>query len=308
MWMLVLVGVTFIVGLLCQGRGTQWQQPISMLASRIALTLCIPLSMLSAIWQMPSFDIQLLFLPIVGAAVILTGAMIGLALAKIEKLKPSEKGALVPVATFYNIGALGSLCIFGLFGENGLALLGLFKLLEEVVYFAWALPYARANSGLQKKVKKFALPDPFISFSILALISGLLLNISDISRPEGFISLSNVLVPSGSLLLVFSLGLSIELNPNMYWRTLAIKMAVLRSLLAPLVGVGVTLLLGFSFQEHPLVFKVVVVLAIMPAGFISLLPPVLYGVDRHVASTAWLFSTLIFTVTLGCLLIFNAFY
>jgi predicted permease len=136
----------------------------------------------------------------------------------------------------------------------------------------------------------------------------LLLNISDIPRPEEFISLSDILVPSGSLLLVFTLGLSIELKPNMYWRTLAIRMALLRSFLAPLVGIGVALLLGFSFQEYPLVFKVVVVLAMMPAGFISLLPPVLYGVDRHLASTTWLFSTLIFIVTLSCLLTFNAFY
>lgn len=302
---LILLGVVFVIGILCQRQGYKWQQPLSVLASRVALTLCIPLSMLSAIWQMPAFNQQLLLLPIVGVAVILTGTIIGLFLVKIEKLKPLEKGALVPVATFYNIGALGSLCIFSLFGENGLALLGLFKLLEEVIYFAWALPYARANSNVKQMVKKYTLPDPFISFSILALVSGLLLNIYGVERPELFISLSDLLVPSGSLLMVLGLGLSIDLNTNMYWRSLAIKMAVLRTLLAPLVGIGVALLLGFNFQEYPLVFKVIVVLAMMPSGFISLLPPVLYGVDRHVASTAWLFSTLVFIGLVFCLLIFD---
>jgi len=77
-WMLILVGAVFVVEFLCQKRGTQWQQPISMLASRIALTRYIPLSMISAIWQMPSFNKQLLLRPRVGAVVILTGTMIDL--------------------------------------------------------------------------------------------------------------------------------------------------------------------------------------------------------------------------------------
>ena len=307
-YMLALVGVAFVVGLLGQNRGTKWQKPASTISTRLALTICVPLAMLGAMWQMPSVDGQLLFLPIVGAVILFTGALIGLALAKFDKLKPEVKGALVPVATFYNIGALGGLCVFALFGENGLALLGLYKLFEEVIYFSWALPYARANSPIeQKKVKKFTLPNPFTFFTLLGLITGFILNVYQVPRPEGFINLSNILVPAGSLLLVFSLGLSIELRPNMAWRSLAIRLSVLRTLISPVVGVCVMLLLGFNFEEHALVFQVVAVLAMMPAGFISLIPPVLYGVDRHVASTAWIFSMLVFIVTFCCLLIVKMF-
>jgi len=306
--MLIIVTIAFMVGLLGQKYGSKWQQPVSMLATRIALTLCIPLAMLGAMWQMPPFDNQLLWLPIVGAGVIITGALLGLTLAKVDQLSPLEKGAFVPVATFYNIGALGGLCIFALFGEDGLALLGLYKLLEEVIYFSWALPYARANSPLKKRAREFTLPNPFTFFTIIALITGFFFNHFEVARPIIFLNLSHILVPVGSALLVFSLGLSIELKPNMAWRRLTIKMALLRTLISPVVGVCVMLLLGFNFQEYPLAFKVVVVLAMMPAGFISLIPPVLYGVDRGVASTTWLFSYLVFIVILCCLLVLNSFF
>ncbi len=283
----------FLIGLYFQGHLKQRAPVASLIITKIALMALIPFSVFVSLWQLDSISSELLFLPVIGAIVIVTGTLVGIGLAKKFDLTPSQSGALVPITGLYNIGALGNLVVFISFGENGVAMMALFKLFEELLYFSVVFPYSKSQSqdeALKSTQNKQVWRDPIFIVALTAISLGLLLNITGVERPELFLSVSQWTIPVGTFLMIVSVGLTFNLKGGKKWQKIAITATVVRSIAAVLVVIALLSIFGLWQIEGQLVAKVCLVLAVMPTAFMGTLPAILYGLDKEVANTGWITS------------------
>ncbi|MDG3086402.1 hypothetical protein P7F88_09885 [Vibrio hannami] len=291
------ITICFVAGTLFQRRYKSYSQQLSPFLGKLTLLAIIPYTIFSSIWQLPKIEAQLLFLPIVGLGVILFGGLVGLATVKFKRLEPRQAGALVSVTGFYNLGALGNLCAFFIFGESGVALVALYKLFEELIYFAGLYPYARRCSEDNFAAgKRSFISDPIFQAAISAIFFGLVLNLSGVPRPELIGDINQYVIPTGSLLMVFAVGLTFNLRGGERWKKLAMKVSLTRAVLSPVVSVLLISVFGLWSIYDGLVAKVCILLAVMPTGFTSTLPTVLYRLDGDLANTFWFYSYLAFII------------
>jgi predicted permease len=303
--LLTLIIISFSIGLWFQRRYAVISQPFSVQLGKFTLTVIIPYSILTSIWQLPKVEAQLLFLPLVGVGVILFGALVGFSAARWRKLEPKQAGALIPVSTFYNLGALGNLCAFFLFGESGVAIVALYKLCEELIYFGGIYPYTRrCGEKSFGQGKKMFWRDPIFLAAIGAIVVGLLLNVNGLTRPEIIGDINQYVIPLGSLLMVFSVGLTFNLRGGKKWKKLAIQVSMCRAILSPVVVIALITLFDLWSVYDGLVAKVCILLSVMPTGFTSTIPTVLYRLDSELANTAWFYSYLAFFIAFPVTIIF----
>jgi predicted permease len=260
----------------------------------IALRICIPTSILVAIWQLPVLSWNAAALPVVGTLFLLSGFVVGFVLSKLFKLAPIQQAVFAPAAGFTNIGAVGALVVLVYLGESGLALLPLFKLFEEFVYFALFFPYAAKFSPMKQVQHRVWWKDRVLQTMMLALIIGLFLNLSSVTRPQWMGSLSGFLVPLGTFSLMISVGLVFRFGSMLkYWREAA-ALALAKQFLLPLVVIGLVLLTGQVSAYDGLFLKVSVLIAMMPMAFIVLLPAAMYQLDQDLANACWLVNLILF--------------
>ncbi len=291
-----IIAVGFISGLLLQRYLKQRSSSASVVVTRMSLMVLIPFSVFVSLWQLDNIHTELLFLPVIGASVIIAGTGIGILIAKKFALSPEQTGALVPITGLYNIGALGNLVLFITYGENGVAMMALFKLCEELLYFALVFPYAKSKSqdpSMKATQNKQVWKDPIFIIALTAVSCGLLLNVTGVDRPEFLYSVSKWTIPVGTFLLILSVGLTFNLKGGKKWQKLSITTAVVRSAVAVIVVSALLTLFNLWHIEGQLVAKVCLVLAVMPTAFMGTLPAVLYGLDKEVANTCWITSYIV---------------
>ncbi|PWI32260.1 hypothetical protein DI392_16435 [Vibrio albus] len=283
----------FILGLFFQRYFNQFASKLSLAATKIALMSLIPFSVFISLWQLEQMRMELFYLPVIGASVILSGALVGKIVSAKLSLTDKQAAAIVPVASMYNLGALGNLIVFSILGEDGVAVLALFKLFEELIYFGGIFPYAKSKSQdaeMRATQNKRVWKDPIFLIALTAVSSGLLLNLAGIERPQFLYSFTYWMIPLGTFLLVFSVGLTFNLKGGKIWRNLAIATALGRNIAAVTVVIVLLTVFGLWQVDDRLVSSVCLILAVMPTAFMSTLPSVLYDLDNDVANTGWIAS------------------
>ncbi|WP_165314070.1 AEC family transporter [Vibrio ziniensis] len=297
----------FVLGLFFQRYLKQRSSLVSLVLTKIALMALIPFSVFVSLWQLSNIRTELLYLPLIGAAVIGAGTLVGILVARKNNLTPVQTGALVPVTALYNIGALGNLVLFITFGENGVAMMALFKLFEELTYFGLVFPYAKSKSqdeALKSTQNKQVWKDPIFLIAMCAISLGLLLNVSGVPRPEFLLSVSHWTIPVGTFLLIASVGLTFNLKGGKRWQKVALTATIARSAVAVvLVSILLSLFNLWGIEDH-LVAKVCLILAVMPTAFMGTLPAVLYDLDKEVANTSWITSYFISMILTPIMLVF----
>ncbi len=254
--------------------------------------------MVNSLWQLESIDYELLIVPVLGVGVIGSGVVTAIVITRLFSLSHTDFASLLPITSFYNIGALGALFAYILFGEDGVALLALFKLFEEVIYFGLIFPYCRSKGrdliGSEHQVWR----NPVFIASVSALCVGLVLSANDIQRPLILSNVSQWLIPLGSLLLVFSSGLTFHLSGSSKWVLVAISTSISRILFGVLF-----VLMAFGLADiwdlgDGILLPLCLMLACMPCGFIGVLPAKLYGLNTSIANTCWI-ATYLMSLMIG---------
>ncbi|MCK6264599.1 hypothetical protein KP803_15065 [Vibrio sp. ZSDE26] len=306
-WALVIVVVGFLLGLAFQKGKPTLSQSTSILLSKFSLYFLIPFSVLSSLWQLPSITAQLIYLPFIGVAVIGVGIVVGFICRRYFQLNDHQFGALLPVTAFYNLGALGNLIVFVTIGENGIALLALFKLCEELIYFGWTFPYTRALNHSKNQSVSSRKPfwnDPVFIVALCAVVAGVLLNQFELPRPQNFADFLKVTVPLSSFLMITAVGMTFNVSGGKKWCKLGVSAAVLRSFGAILIVAILLSVLDLWGAYQGDLARVCLLLAVMPTAFMSVLPSVLYDLDKSLANTTWLISFLVSLLVIPATILF----
>ena len=275
---------------------------------KIALLFFMPVTVLGAIWIVDIKAVSIAALPFIGFAAITMGGILAWGAARILKLEPYKTGALIPCGAFTNIGSIGALVCFIFLGERGFALVPIYKIFEELSYYAIGFPVAKLYSGTKQKTEnnldriKNLLKDPFILVALASIAIGALLNLSGIPRPPFFKIINSIFIPIGTTLLLVSIGLAMRFRSVSHYYRECLAISIIKFLIVPVCMVYVAYLIGYVEIENGLPLKVVMILSAMPVAFNALIPPSIFDLDLDLANSCWFFTTSLLIFVLPTLL------
>ncbi len=274
---------------------------------KAALLVVNPIAFCGAVWIADLSVGTYLALPFIGIAALATGLVLGFAGSRLLGLHPSRTGVYIGSSSFTNIGNIGGLATFILLGESGFALIPFYKLFEEFWYYSVIFPIARsygeranpesssattASTAVSSPASgiRRVLRDPFLIVSASATTLGLVLNFSSLERPAFYTGLNLVLVPLSTFLMLFAIGMRLRFSLGKGHLKPALLLTAGKSLIVPTIACGLGLLVGLGATPDGLGLRLVLILAAMPTGFLSLVPPTLYKLDQDFAGSLWLVS------------------
>ncbi len=276
---------------------------------RAALLFFLPVTVLGAVWVVEIPSLTIAALPLIGVGAITLGGLLAFGAARLFSLPPRQTGALIPCGSFTNIGSIGALTCYLFLGEQGFALVPIYKLFEEVTYYSVGFPLAKYFSAMESGAEgasvrlKALAKDPFILVALTAIAGGGLLNASGLRRPEVFAAVNAVFIPLGTGLLLVSIGLAMRFRSvGRYLRECG-AVALIKFLLVPAAATAAAYGIGYGELEGGLPLKVVLVLSSMPVAFNALIPPSIYDLDLDLANACWFFTTAALAVVLPVLLL-----
>ena len=253
-----------------------------------ALLFFIPLTFLGAVWIVDLDNLKILALPFIEVFIIVLGGSLAYGFARAQKLTRRQTGPYIVTGAFGNVGTMGGLICYMFLGEAAFALVGFYKLFEELMFFAFALPIAKSFSlgGRFKKV----LADPFVLIPLGGLTTGLILNLSGVPRPEFYAGVNSIFIPTIPVLLLLTIGMAIRFGSVRTHIRKSMFIVLVRQILAPAAAVAVALALGYGTIADGLPLKVVLVVSCMPVAFTAMIPPAIYDLDVEVANSNWLLT------------------
>ena len=302
---------TIRIGAEVAERIRRWMQRIAMLAIN-------PIAFCGAVWVLDLGERRFLALPFFGVAALALGLAVGLAGARLFRLAPLQAGVYAASSSFTNIGNIGGLVVYILLGEAAFALVPFYKLFEDLWNYGVLFPLARhygykVHTGVVQQENRRAylsslariFLDPFLIVAISSIALGLTMNLAGFVRPSFYASLNSILIPLSSFLFLFAIGMNMRFKIAQENRRIAGVFILGKALIIPAAVTFLAYSIGFGGVAGGLGLRVVLVLAAMPTGFLSLVPPSLYGLDQEFAGSLWLASNgaLIFIIPLLSLLL-----
>jgi predicted permease len=263
---------------------------------KIGLLFFMPISFVGAVWIVSLENIRILFLPLIGAGALLLGGLSGLAAAILLNRSDRQKGTLFCCGSFTNIGSIGALVSFVFLGESGFALIALYKLFEEIIYYSIGFPIARYFSGGDRESTfgqrlRTVATDPFFLAATGAFVCGFVLNLSSIPRPFFYETVNAFFVPAGTFILLTSIGLGMRFSSLAGRFTDGLAMILIKFIIIPTVAVAAAYLAGLNAIDDGLPLKVVLIASSMPVAFTALVAVSIYDLDLDLANACWLITT-----------------
>jgi len=265
---------------------------------RFSILGLMPLSFIGAFWIIPFGDLRIALLPAIASSVALIGGALGLGTALLLKRSGSQKGVLFTCGMFSNIGSLGGLTSFVFFGEEGFALLALYKIFEELLYYGIGFPVARyyRMEGQDRRAARKTrllglLRDPFLLVASGSFLTGMGLNLSGIPRPAAYETVISIFVPVGVFLILVSIGLGMRFSSVGNHLVEGGAIFTIKFLVLPLIAGIASWLLGLHEVQGGLPMKIVLIGASMPVAFNALVVASIYDLDLELANSCWLITT-----------------
>ena len=281
---------------------------LRILLQRIALLFVNPIAIVGAIWVVNIKNVRLVALPFNGFFALLIGGILALGVSRMLQLEPKKAGAMFGCGSFTNIGSIGAMVCFVFLGEKGFALVPIYKLFEELSYYAIGFPIAKYYSSrtteerISDRIKSLT-RDPFILVALSSIIIGGLLNFSGAHRPDFYKTIIAVFVPLGTILLLTSIGLALRFRKVRDYLKECISVSIIKFILVPILATSLAYMIGFGNIDNGLPLKVVMILSSMPVAFNALIPPSIYDLDLDLANSCWFFTTALLVIVLPILLI-----
>ena len=295
-FLVILLG--FLTGQILYRKASTNLDKIKLFTTFLAMRFTIPLSVMLAIWQLELQSWHLIWLPIIGSAILLSGFLIGWLVSKSFRLPDIQRAVVAPAGAFTNISAIGSLVVFVYLGETAFALVPLFKLLEEFIYFGFLFPYAKRFSTLQNIKKRALWKDPTLQAMFAALTLGATLNFTEVVRPDWFKDVTSVLIPLGTFSMMISVGLVFRFKTILQHWKIALALSLSKQMLLPVIAYCLVVLTGQAGTYDGLILQIAVLIATMPIAFIVILPASIYKLDQDLANSCWVMSSVVFLIML----------
>lgn len=309
---LAIIFISLGLGYLCKHLTENGKLPFGpnfLVLLRKRLQVCailglMPFSAMLSLWGLANPGLGLFALPLLGLASYVWGGALAIFAARMLKLGRTQTGSFYCCGTFTNIAAVGGLVCLLFLGEDSIALVALYRLLEEIYYFGVSFPIARRYQDRKENTGDFRKigADPVLLVIVAALLLGITLNLASVPRPlpAGAIASGGMLL--ATIFCLFAIGLSLRLSRIFsYWRP-GLAMCAIKFVGSPLLITPLAAVAGLGAFDNGIALKVVAALSSMPVAMTALVPPSLFDLDVDMANACWIFSTLGLIVVLPALM------
>ena len=277
------------------------------LLQKIGLLFFTPISFIGALWIVKIDNLKIIALPFIGIFALLMGGILGFASAVLFKLNRKDTGSMFICGSFTNTGSIGGLVCYLFLGEKGFAFFPIYRLFEQVIFYAVGFPVAKSFSNdvikkekITSRLKKI-FTDIFVIVTLASIVIGAFFNLSGIERPEFYKNINAVFIPGGTVVLLVSIGLAVKFKKVKKYIKECITISIIKFILTPLIISAIAFFLGYGVIEGGLPLKVVIILSSMPVAFTALVPTSIYDLNLDLANSCWLVTTLSLIVILPLL-------
>jgi predicted permease len=257
------------------------------------------LSILS-FWVLP-LKLELIWLPLFG---ILLSAIPGIAAYFVINRKYQnglDKGSYLASAILSNIGTLGGLCAFILFGEPGFAYSQIVSLFQSFVLFLYCFPmaqyYRQKSIADHNKRQKISFASLFFNrnqLPVLGLLAGMLLYASDVPRPALLSEIFTPLIHVSAWIALIPVGYSIEFSEMKPYYTSIFDLLPIKFIITPLFAY----LIAYMLFNDQIILRSILLLASAPTGINAIVTARLYNLNLPLSGAAFLLTTVIFLLVI----------
>ena len=264
------------------------------------------LSLLS-FWTLP-LSRSLLWLPGLGILLILIPGFISHFTFARKYPNLLDRGAYMMSSLLANLGTLGGLCAFILYGETGFAYTQLISAAQNFVLLLFCFPlaqyyYTKQTAAARKTRLCIDFRQIFLSWNQLSLIGmclGMLLNAADVPRPAPLGTLFNSLVHIGAWTALLPVGYLVDLSrARLYYRKI-LDLLPLRCLILPVILYVIAKLL---FNDQMLI-GTLIILATAPTAINAVITSRLFSLNVDLSIAAFLLTTAVFLLAVFPLIFF----
>jgi malate permease and related proteins len=241
-------------------------------------------------WRLDFTDRSLFFLPLIGFLVAISTLIPSWLYAKKAGYSNPESGVFITSAVFSNLGFFGAFIAFAIYGEIGYSLASLYMVFFSPTFYALGFSIAKHyGGGRHESSEADAYRDELRLYPFIGILLGFVLSIAKIPRPA-FISTINVtLIPIDTLLYMLALGSQLHIEPVTKWLRPCLSISLIKFVYSPLVALGLVYFCGIDGINR----FVVLLQAAMPVGVSSLMLALIFDLDQKLASSLWLFTTVL---------------
>ena len=259
------------------------------------LVLCTALSVLS-FWVLP-LTFELIWLPAFGIllSIIPGGAAY---MSSLHRYKDGlDKGAYLASAMLSNLGTLGGLCAYILFGESGFAYTQIVSMFQNLVLFMFCFPMAQYYQRQSKVPEGMSPPVAFSSlfFSknqlpIVGLAAGMIFYLSGVPRPALLGDLFNPLIHITAWTALIPVGYSIDFSAMKQYYRIIWDLVPIKFIITPLISY----LIAYPLFDDPVILYTILLLSATPTAINAVVTARLYGLNLHIAGAAFVLTTATF--------------
>ncbi|HOO47708.1 MAG TPA: hypothetical protein PLM29_15865 [Deltaproteobacteria bacterium] len=289
-----MIVVPFVLGVQLKRRLTQGPAFTRRLI-RLNLIVIEPVIVLWSIWGL-SLSLDIIWLPVSGAALVLAGIAAGWLFVPVLGLKDKSRASFLISSSLANHGfTMGAFLCYLFFGETGLGLAFIFLSYFMLYVFTVIFPYARMVSTSQSYSLSF-LKDFLLNLQnmpLIAIMAGLTLHIFGIDRPRVHFPIDLfILVSIAVYYLTLGLNFTAADIKSSLRETLALS--VIKFLMIP---AATFLVLAVVNLEAP-VEAVILMQSFMPAAIYSVVASVLFDLDTGLASNLFVMNSILFLIVI----------
>ena len=274
---------------------------------RFNVVVMVTVMTLMSFWVLP-LSAKLFWLPVIGVLITAVPGLIGARWFAGRFDNELDRGACVISAMLSNIGTVGGLCAFILYGEEGFAYVQLVAAPQNILMVAAAFPMAKyyyeKHQAAAKQAKlKLSFREMFITWNqvgILGMAAGILLQASGVERPAVLGTLFHNLVHVLAWISLLPVGYLIDFYRARFYYRKVTDMIWLRFVIVPALFY---LLFKVLFTDQVLLGSLLV-MAAAPAAINSVITAQLYKLNVDITIAAFILTTVVFVLVVFPLFFF----
>lgn len=296
--------VPLLVGYLCRYQQRLGETFFNKMILNNILVVYPVLSALS-FWVLP-LRREMLWLPVLGLAMgVLPG---GLAhIVAMRKYSSSlDRGGYVMAAALSNLGTIGGLCVFLIYGETGYGYQQLVLLFQYILMFMFCYPLAQyyyQQAQADKKTAAFSLRAVLFSrnqLAVLGIICGAVLQAAGVPRPAAVGALFDPLVHLGAWTALIPVGYSLDFAKIKAQCLGILDLIPIKFLATPVLLYG----LARPVITDEKMLGSLIVLACTPTAVNAVITSRIYHLNIHIAVAAFIVTTVLFLLVVYPVLFF----
>ena len=301
--------LVFAVDMICPlllGYACQYQHKLKdgffnkMILNNI-LVVCPVVSFLS-FWVMP-LSREMLWLPVISIAMGLVPGMMAAFIAQRKYADDRERGAYVMAASLSNLGTIGGICVFLIYGEHGYGYQQIIVLFQYVLMFMVCYPLAqyyetRASGSGGQRVSLRSLLLSKNQLAVAGILLGGVLQYAGVPRPQALDGAAQIFIHAGAWTGLIPVGYSIDFaRIRRYWFSL-FDLSLIKFVVAP----AMIYFLSHLVIRNEVMLGSLLVLASMPSAVNAVVTARLYHLNVDLDVAAFIVTTLVFLVVVYPLL------